>query len=163
MLLKPIASRVSVVGLSGSEHQLDVPTIADQVPNCGPVGGIASALAESRAEWTLILACDMPYVGADFLLFLRDRASSAGPEIQAVVPESSRGLEPLCAIYRKSAAPVFEAALAAKKLKLTSLVAALRLDRILESEWRPFSLNGKLFESINHPEDLVIAREALER
>lgn len=163
VFLESIASRVSVVGLSKSEHRLDVPTIADQVPNCGPIGGIASALEEARAEWTLILACDMPYLTPEFLRFLRDRAPLAGPEIQAVVPETQLGLEPLCAIYRKSTGPVFKAALTAKKLKLTSLVATLRLDRIPESEWRPFSLDGKLFESINRPEDLEAAREAIER
>ena len=104
----------------------------------------------------------MPYVTPDFLRFLCDRAASAGPKIQAVVPESSRGLEPLCGVYRAVCAPTFEAALAAQKLKLTSVVATLRLDRITESDWRPFSPEGTLFQSINYPEDYEAARRALE-
>ena len=161
-LLKSAVPRVSIVGAPERYNQIGVPVFPDHLADCGPVSGVASALAEASAEWALMLACDMPHVGRDFLRFLRDRAASAAPEIQAVVPESSRGLEPLCAVYRANCAPIFESALAARKLKLTGVVVTLRLDRITESAWRPFSPEGTLFNSINHVEDYEAARRALE-
>ncbi len=39
----------------------------DAVPRCGPIGGIYTALARTRADAILFLACDMPFVTAAFL------------------------------------------------------------------------------------------------
>lgn len=162
-LIETVASPVTIIGTNKSEHGLDVPSVPDREPGCGPLGGIVSALASAAKEWALVVACDMPYVTPTFLELLRDRAAVARDETQAIVPQTSRGLEPLCAIYRASAAGALEASLAARKLKLTDAVGALRLDRVVESEWRPFSSDGRLFNSINRPEDLAAARQALGR
>ena len=39
----------------------------DQVPRCGPLGGIYTALKTTRADAELFLACDMPFVSTDLL------------------------------------------------------------------------------------------------
>lgn len=39
----------------------------DAVPRCGPLGGIYTALASTKAEAVLFLACDMPFVTAELL------------------------------------------------------------------------------------------------
>lgn len=162
-LIEPVASPVTIVGMNKSQHVLHVASIRDREPGCGPLGGIVTALAIASKEWALVLACDMPYVTVEFLQLLSRRCASASPETQAVVPETSRGLEPLCAIYRASASKVLEASLAGRKLKLTDVVATLRVDRVVESDWLAFSADGKLFTNINRPEDLAAARQVFER
>ncbi|MBM3822590.1 MAG: molybdenum cofactor guanylyltransferase [Verrucomicrobia bacterium] len=39
----------------------------DQVPRCGPLGGIATGLLTSRQTWVVFLACDMPLIHAALL------------------------------------------------------------------------------------------------
>src|SRR5206468_11629485 len=41
----------------------------DLVVHCGPVGGLYTALVASRADATLFLSCDMPFVSA--VLFVK--------------------------------------------------------------------------------------------
>ena len=88
---------------------LGIESIADLFPGFGPVGGIATALLSSPAEWNLIVACDMPEVRREHLLAILERASRG--RAQAAVPRDSGGrVHPLCAVYRSDAAPVLEQA-----------------------------------------------------
>src|SRR2546430_16860710 len=50
----------------------------DLVPRCGPLGGIYTGLITSRAAAELFLACDMPFVEAEFLKSLIDHFSKCG-------------------------------------------------------------------------------------
>lgn len=40
----------------------------DIVPRCGPLGGILTAFARTRADLIVFLACDMPAVSADWII-----------------------------------------------------------------------------------------------
>jgi molybdopterin-guanine dinucleotide biosynthesis protein A len=83
--------------------------ISDRYPGCGPLGGIHAALCATQTDWNLILSVDMPRMEAGFLYWLAQIAQSA--EELAVVPEAQRRLQPLCAVYRRSALGVIEQAL----------------------------------------------------
>ena len=39
----------------------------DRLPRCGPLGGIYTALASTRAQAVLFLACDMPFVTTELM------------------------------------------------------------------------------------------------
>ena len=78
---------------------LGYPVLLDVQPGCGPMGGLERALALARSEWVLVLAVDLPGMTSAFLgrlLALSDTGSG-------VVPETSRGLEPLAGFYPKRA------------------------------------------------------------
>lgn len=49
----------------------------DAVPRCGPLGGIVTAMRRTDAEAILFLACDMPFVSAELLRKLLDRARNS--------------------------------------------------------------------------------------
>jgi molybdopterin-guanine dinucleotide biosynthesis protein A len=72
--------------------------IADLRPGFGAWSGLHAAVAYSRSEWALVLACDYPFVTSDLLTLL---AGFASKECDAVVPVQPDGrLQPLCALYR---------------------------------------------------------------
>src|SRR5271156_6937528 len=73
-----------VVGTPEKYRGLGLQAIADDWPGCGPLGGIATALRASAADWNLIVACDLPHLTREWLEYLLQRARDSAGE--AVVP-----------------------------------------------------------------------------
>src|ERR1700689_300760 len=98
-MLKPLAANVMVVGEERRAAEFGLPVLTDYWPGAGPLGAIATALMSASCPWAFVLACDMPFVNADWLAWLFERAISAPPDsFDALVPATVNGLEPLCAI-----------------------------------------------------------------
>ena len=53
----------------------------DLIPGCGPLGGIQTALATSRAAGSLFLSCDMPFVSTDLLRRILRGAGARTPAL----------------------------------------------------------------------------------
>ena len=75
--------------------------VADIFPGCGPLAGIHAALVHSPAELNLMLAVDMPFVSGELLAFLFAAAEDEDNHAIVTVPRTSKGLQPLCAVYRR--------------------------------------------------------------
>lgn len=169
-LITPLLEKITLI-ISAAESSnpqntnlysnFGLPLLADLWPNAGPLVGIATALASAKTQWCLILACDMPFLTRDWLTFLLDQMSEAPEQIDAIVPETARGLEPLCALYRSSCAPTLAAALDRGTRKVTDAIANLNLKRIAENEWRKFSPDGNLFGNLNTWQDYLEAQQRL--
>ena len=159
-LLEPRVAGVTVIGPPERYAALGLRVVPDDRAGLGPLGGIATALRISSSEWNLVVGCDLPYLTGEWLdwLIARARASPA----DAVVPESARGLEPLCAIYRARCAPTLAAALARGVRKATDAVAALAMEKVTVGQWRAFEAGGALFQNMNTPDDYQQARARLE-
>jgi molybdopterin-guanine dinucleotide biosynthesis protein A len=142
-----------------------LPTLVDSWPSFGPLGGIATALANAQSKWCLILACDMPFLTKEWLAFLlscsAQSESNASQPLDVIIPETTRGLEPLSAIYRASCALILAATLDRGVRKVTDALAELNLQRIAENEWRTFSPDGNLFGNLNTWQDYLEARQRL--
>src|SRR5271170_4450223 len=104
-----VCERVAIIGdparfakyepaQSGSAKYESV--VADIFSGCGPLAGIHAALVHSPAELNLMLAVDMPFVSRELLGFLFAAAAHEGNRAIVTVPRTSRGLQPLCAVYR---------------------------------------------------------------
>ena len=141
-----------VHGTNGSELRM----IADDFPGAGPLGGIATALRASGAEWNLIVACDLPYLTHAWLEFLMARALRS--DADAVLPMNERGAEPLCAMYRKRAEAAIRAALDRGTRKVTDGLAEVLTEFIAQAEWKGFDSDGLLFKNMNSPADYEEAK-----
>lgn len=150
-LLAPLVESITLVGDPAKYPSFGFRAVPDRSPGAGPLGGIAAALAAAREPQVAVLACDLPYLTHDWLAWLFTRAGNSPADI--VVPETTRGLEPLCAVYRSTCVRVFTDALVQGVRKVTDAFAVLNVDYIREIEWRKFSADGNLFRNMNTPED----------
>ena len=73
--------------------------VRDAYPDHGALGGIYTAIVTSPHERTLVVACDMPFLNRALLEYM------AGIDADLVIPRTSRGYEPLCAVYSRACAP----------------------------------------------------------
>lgn len=157
-LLESVIGSPSVIGDPATYESFALRVIADDWPGAGPLGGIATALRASTASWNLVVACDLPYLTAEWLHFLRARAVASAAD--AVLPMNTRGAEPLCAMYHKRGERAIRAALESGIRKVTDGLQKLRVETVSPAEWKAFDSEGLLFKNMNLPRDY---REAAAR
>ncbi|MGA7559203.1 MAG: molybdenum cofactor guanylyltransferase [Terriglobales bacterium] len=133
--------------------------VADIFPGCGPLGGIHAALVHSSAELNLMLAVDMPFVSRELLAFLFDVAAAEDEDNHALVtvPHTKRGLQPLCAIYRRDFSAVAEQALRAGKYKIDAAFSSVSIRVVEERELEAAGFSEQSFFNVNTPEDRLAA------
>jgi len=87
---------VALVGDPLRYQGLGIPVVADNFPGEGPLSGIEAALGATGADWNLIVACDMPDVGAETVepLFTVDGDCNV-----PMMPDGRT--QPLCAVYHR--------------------------------------------------------------
>jgi molybdopterin-guanine dinucleotide biosynthesis protein A len=139
------AGSAVLVGDPDRHRALGFPVIADRHPGEGPLGGIITALDHSAAEWSLVVACDMPCVSAEFLRSLVNRAEESAADVLLPTGPSGRP-EPLCAVYRRRCLPILESAFAAGERKITQALAGLNTLKLAIPDAAPF-------QNVNTPED----------
>jgi molybdopterin-guanine dinucleotide biosynthesis protein A len=164
-LIEPLVARVTVVGLPRPYAVMGLRLIADQNDanrgskkiRRGPLAGIAAALAATHSPWNLILACDLPYLSAEWLEWLLARAIRSREQV--VIPQTGRGLEPLAAVYRRECGSAIATALARGERKVTRVIEELRMDVVDQSEWRGLDPRALVLKNMNTPEDYDEARK----
>lgn len=72
--------------------------ILDEYPDCGPIGGIHSALKHCENEWLCVAACDMPFLRMEWFQMLWEKRKE---NVMGIVPVKNGKVHPLAAIYRK--------------------------------------------------------------
>lgn len=105
-----------------------VEILADEIPDCGPLGGIATALRRCTSERLLVLAVDMPAMTAEFLLTLLDESQRTAKGVIPFVAADGRrraNIEPLAAVYPRAALAIADECLRAGEFKLETFVRKL--------------------------------------
>ena len=160
--LSQIADEILLVGATMPATRPGVTPIADVMPGCGPLGGLHAALRAARSHILVVVACDMPYVSAPFLAYLASLAGEPAEqseareqgerdEVIAVVPQTERGYHPLCAAYTRTAIEPIERRLAAGRLKMTDLLAEIRLRVVTAHDIGRFGDPHQLLANVNTP------------
>jgi molybdopterin-guanine dinucleotide biosynthesis protein A len=143
------------------DHHSALRIVPDDFPGAGPLGGIATALCTTSTTWSLIVACDLPYLTKPWLEYLVSRAFAAPADVDAVLPMNATRAEPLCAMYHKRSEAAIRLALESGIRKVTDVLAGIRVEPIEASQWREFDREGSLFKNMNSPADYEEAKAKL--
>ena len=153
-----VCDRVTIVGDPAKLANYG-PVLADIFSGCGPLAGIHAALTHSTAELNLMLAVDMPFVSRELLAFLFATAEASDAVI--TVPRTSRGFQPLCAVYRRDFSTVAEQALRAGRYKVDAAFSGVSVRVIEENELAAAGFSERDFFNVNTPQDRQAAEGGL--
>lgn len=156
---------VKIVAALGKYDTFAIEMVEDRWPGEGPLGGIVTALLRTRenepeCKWNLIVSCDMPFLTADWLRFLVERAAKS--DAQVILPHSEHGPEPLCACWRTDSVETLQAAFERGVRKVTQGITLLRAEVLDERDWKRFDSAGRLFWNMNTAADYEEARRIVE-
>jgi molybdenum cofactor guanylyltransferase len=164
-LMRSLEQDVKIVAAPGKYADFGTEIVEDRWPGEGPLGGIVTALLHTRetspvCEWNLIVSCDMPFLTAEWMTYICERAEKSAAQV--VVPHSAHGPEPLCACWQTDAAETLRAAFERGVRKVTQGISLLRAEVLDERDWKRFDSAGRLFWNMNTAADYEEARRIVE-
>ena len=143
--VKSLADEVLITTNRPANYRfLEVPLHQDIVKERGALGGLYTALKSANNPVVAVVACDMPFASSELLSRARDRL--IGEQVDAVIPRSESGLEPLHAVE-------------AGEWKVTSWFSKVNLAFIESEELRIYDPEKIAFWNVNTVEDLERAQD----
>jgi molybdopterin-guanine dinucleotide biosynthesis protein A len=105
-------------------------------------------------------ACDTPFLKKELVTTI---LADVDANIDIVLPVTSAGTEPLCAVYSKSCLESVATHLRQNKCKIQSALRKKRIKKIPEKRLRSEDPELLSFFNINTPQDLVRAEAIIQR
>lgn len=128
--------------------------VMDRIAGAGALGGLYTALVEAPTEQVIVIACDMPFLTAPFLIHLAER----GRDVDAAVPRDDRGRHPLCASYQRRMASHVKSRIEHGLLRVGDALDGLTIHELGPDELAAFDPDSRLLLNVNTPEDYAEAR-----
>jgi molybdenum cofactor guanylyltransferase len=126
-VMKPQVNELIIISNGKNYDNLGYLIYSDLIKECGPMGGIYTALKYSKTEKILVISCDMPFVSENVLSRLANEAANA----EVVIPQHGiHKVEPLCAVYSKSCFSKFADLIKNGELKLMDTLKYFKVKQI---------------------------------
>lgn len=125
--VRAAAGNMTLIGPVDKYAHLGFPIVPDAIENCGPIGGLYTALGLTETDWNVLVACDMPDVTTAFLKQLLEAAEAS--DADCLVPEIDGKIHPLCAVYHRRLVTAAESAIHRKLFKMQDFISTLRTTR----------------------------------
>lgn len=167
-IVSPEVSQILVVASSDQEIPAlssSVQILRDEIPECGPLAGIAQALAhlhslDNGPHIAFVTSCDVPLLKTTVIPYLQKQLTDS---FDAVVVKDSQYAYPLCAIYRTTAAATAERLLATGERRAAALSENLETCWVPVDQLRHIDPDLESFWNCNSPEEFSNAlRRGLE-
>lgn len=120
---------------------------SDLVRGTGSLGGLHAGLTAAAHGWSLVVACDMPFLNLDLLRYM----VSLRPEHDAIVPRVEGMEEPLHALYHRRCLRHVTRNLLAGQFKMISFLPNVRVRHVDEVEIARFDPQHHSFFNANTP------------
>lgn len=132
--------------------------VQDIMPDQGALGGLYTAIHSSKTDFTLCVACDMPFLNVNLLRHLL-RLCTADWDV--IVPRIDGRSETMHAVYRKTCLDIIKAQLAEGRLKASGFFDQVRVCYVDEDVIRQFDPDLRSFMNVNTPDDLEAAQRLI--
>ena len=144
--LSKIFSKV-YISSKNNKFDFDVHVLEDKYKGSSPLVALVSMFETlEELEEVFVLSVDAPFVSHKSIAKLYESTSS----FDVLVAESSSGLEPLCAVYRRSCLKEAKKALELNKHRLQSLLEQLKIKRV--------KIDDDECMNLNYPSEYEIAQ-----
>ena len=146
-LLQRYFSRVLIAGNRADLERPGVPAIADTYPGSA-LGGLHTGLSAANTDWIFVIPCDMPYPDGRLIELLLQQRDG----VDAVVPLTPGGYEPVFALYHRNCLSHIENMLKRNQCRIYDFYRRINVHFVdwhqLPAGWERSLLN------INTPEQL---------
>ena len=156
-LLQLFTDRVLIAGRTANQLAVPVPTIMDEAPGLGPIGGICTALRLYGGP-LLVIPCDLPYLNQETLEnLITARNACAFEQLMTTYQQiETNFIEALVAIYESEALNLLQKAISIGCYKLSSAIPHQLRCHI------PYSVKeSSVFFNLNRPQDLKELEESM--
>jgi molybdopterin-guanine dinucleotide biosynthesis protein A len=136
----------------------DAMVVKDLYATRSSLTGIHSGLFYTKTEHAFIAACDTPFLKMDLVKTIVQYVDHG---IDVVVPKTTLGIEPLCALYSRRCLQAVQNALERNNLKIRNFFNKLKVKEIPESVLRKTDPDLISFFNINTPDDLEKANRMI--
>lgn len=138
--------------------QYTLPMYEDSLPGKGALGGLYTAIQVSESDFTLCVACDMPFLNVVLLQYLLELCSS---DWDVVVPRIEGRSEVMHAVYNKNCLEAIREQLTQGKLRASGFYDSVRVRYVDEAVIRQFDPDLRSFMNVNTPDDLETANRLM--
>ncbi len=153
-LAKNLSPKVLIVSGNNLDYKdLTIPIVSDIIENCGPIGGLFTALTHCKSKWILTIPVDMPFLVSPIYQILWQNREENRP----VAALTEDGLEPIVALWPRSAINSVKGFIERKKFSLRGPLFELDAVEVYMPE--AFSMyRPEFFHNINYKSDLHLTQ-----
>jgi molybdopterin-guanine dinucleotide biosynthesis protein A len=147
MALTEVFDEVVVVADEGKKFEfLHLPVIPDLIKNCGPLGGIYSALCHANGRAVFVLSCDTPFVTPELIAHIVE----FGAPTLTRIPLVNERLQPLCGLYGQDVLQTIEHDIKRGAYKVLETLKGIQYTPIPITPRLPF-FTPNLLRNLNTP------------
>jgi molybdopterin-guanine dinucleotide biosynthesis protein A len=133
-----------------------VTVLPDKI-GAGPMAGIYQGLLYCTSEYLYVLACDMPFINAAYIDYMRELIARKGMDV-CIARHGDGKLELFNSFYKKSCTAAMGKVLSKGIYKLRLILSQLNVYTIDGETIEKFDPE-KMFFNINYKEDLELAEQ----
>ena len=130
---------------------------SDELKGRGSIGGLYTGLKASDTLWSLVVACDMPFISRELIRFMLSIISKN--RCDAIVPIINGRYQPTHALYNSTCIPFIEKNISSGNFRMDSYFDEIYLEEISEDVINSIKGAELSFFNVNTEDDLFTARE----
>lgn len=128
---------------------LNLPIVPDVIPYKCPLSGICAGLMRATSSHAFVIACDMPFINKKVILYLKEHINN----YDVVVPQTTRGLEPMHAFYSKNCIQPMYRCLKEGRLRVIDFFSEVKVKIVNENELKELDVSTQSLLNLNTPEE----------